>query len=61
MSIYDTLGSKLYYENNSQLQGWDGNLKDGENAENGNYLILVQGTTIYNEEFTLRGVFVLLR
>ncbi|MGY8968623.1 MAG: PKD-like domain-containing protein [Flavobacteriales bacterium] len=61
MSIYDTFGSKLYYENNLQLQGWDGTLVDGENAENGNYLIVVKGTTIHNEEITLRGVFVLLR
>ena len=51
----------MLYENNLQLQGWDGTLVDGENAENGNYLIVVKGTTIQNEEITLRGVFVLLR
>ena len=38
----------------------DGSL-NGKLAENGNYLIVVKGTTIYNEEINLRGVFVLLR
>ena len=60
MSIYDTFGSLIYYENNLELNGWDGSL-DGKLAENGNYLIVVKGTTIYNEEINLRGVFVLLR
>ena len=60
MSIYDTFGSLIYYENNLELAGWDGTL-DGTLAENGNYLIVVKGTTIYNEEINLRGVFVLLR
>ncbi len=60
MSIYDTFGSLIYYENNLELNGWDGTL-DGKLAENGNYLIVVNGTTIYNEEINLRGVFVLLR
>ena len=60
MSIYDTFGSLIYYENNLELNGWDGTL-DGKSAENGNYLIVVNGTTIYNEEINLRGVFVLLR
>ena len=60
MSIYDTFGSLIYYENNLELNGWNGTL-DGKLAENGNYLIVVKGTTIYNEEINLRGVFVLLR
>ena len=60
MSIYDTFGSLIYYENNLELNGWNGTL-DGKLAENGNYLIVVNGTTIYNEEINLRGVFVLLR
>ena len=60
MSIYDTFGSLIYYENNLELNGWDGTL-NGKLAENGNYLIVVNGTTIYNEEINLRGVFVLLR
>ena len=59
MSIYDTFGSLIYYENNLELIGWDGSL-NGKLAENGNYLIVVKGTTIYNEEINLRGVFVLL-
>ena len=60
MSIYDTLGSLIYYENNIDLQGWDGTL-DGKKAENGNYLIVVKGTTIFGEDISLNGVFVLLR
>ena len=60
MSIYDTFGSLIYYENNLDLIGWDGTLK-GKLAENGNYLITVKGTTIYDEEINLNGVFVLLR
>jgi hypothetical protein len=34
---------------------------DGKKAENGNYLIVVNGTTIFGEEINLNGVFVLLR
>ncbi len=60
MSVYDTFGSLLYYENNIDLQGWNGML-DGKKAENGNYLIVVNGTTIFGEEINLNGVFVLLR
>ena len=60
MSVYDTFGSLLYYENNIELQGWNGML-DGKKAENGNYLIVVNGTTIFGEEINLNGVFVLLR
>ena len=60
MSVYDTFGSLIYYENNINLQGWDGML-DGKKAENGNYLIVVSGTTILGEDINLRGVFVLLR
>ena len=60
MSVYDTFGSLIYYENNINLQGWDGIL-DGKKAENGNYLIVVSGTTILGEDINLRGVFVLLR
>ena len=60
MNIYDTFGSLIYYENNLELNGWDGTL-NGKLAENGNYLIVVKGTSVYNEEINLRGVFVLLR
>jgi hypothetical protein len=60
MSIYDTFGSLLYYESNFDLQGWDGML-DGKIAENGNYLMVVNGTTKQGENINLNGVFVLLR
>ena len=60
MSVYDTFGSLIYYENNINLQGWNG-LLDGKQAENGNYLIVVNGTTVFGEAINLKGVFVLLR
>ena len=60
MSVYDTFGSLIYYENSIDLQGWDGIL-NGKKAENGNYLIVVNGTTIFGEKINLKGVFVLLR
>jgi hypothetical protein len=34
---------------------------DGKRAENGNYLIVVNGTTKLGENINLNGVFVLLR
>ena len=49
----------INYENNIELQGWNGML-DGKKAENENYLIVVNGTTIFGEEINLNGVFVLL-
>ena len=49
-----TLGSLIYYENSIDLQGWDGIL-NGKKAENGNYLIVVNGTTIFGEEINLKG------
>jgi len=60
MFIYDTFGSLIYYENNVDLTGWDGILK-GKEAENGNYLLVVKGVSIYQEEINRQGVFTLLR
>ena len=60
MSIYDTFGSLIYYEDNLELQGWDGILK-GKTAENGNYLLVVRAVSIYDEEINLKAVFVLIR
>ena len=60
MYIYDTFGSLIYYENNVDLIGWDGTL-DGRKAENGNYLIVVNGVSIYQENINRQGVFTLLR
>ena len=60
MYIYDTFGSLIYYENNVDLIGWDGTL-EGRKAENGNYLIVVNGVSIYQENINRQGVFTLLR
>ena len=60
MFIYDTFGSLIYYENNVDLTGWNGILK-GKEAENGNYLLVVKGVSIYQEEINRQGVFALLR
>jgi len=60
MFIYDTFGSLIYYENNVDLTGWNGILK-GKEAENRNYLLVVKGVTIYQEEINRQGVFTLLR
>ena len=60
MFVYDTFGSLIYYESNVDLTGWDGILK-GKEAENGNYLLVVKGVSIYQEEINRQGVFTLLR
>ena len=49
-----------HYENNAELIGWDGIL-EGRKAENGNYLMVVKGVTIYQENINRQGVFTLLR
>ena len=60
MFIYDTFGSLIYYENNADLTGWNGIL-EGREAENGNYLMVVKGISIYQQEINRQGVFTLLR
>ena len=60
MFIYDTFGSLIYYENNTELTGWNGIL-EGREAENGNYLMVVKGISIYQQEINRQGVFTLLR
>ena len=60
MFIYDTFGSLIYYENNADLIGWNGIL-EGREAENGNYLMVVKGVSIYQQEINRQGVFTLLR
>ena len=60
MFIYDTFGSLIYYENNTELIGWNGIL-EGREAENGNYLMVVKGISIYQQEINRQGVFTLLR
>uniref|UniRef100_UPI00404765CC PKD-like domain-containing protein n=1 Tax=Flavobacterium sp. TaxID=239 RepID=UPI00404765CC len=49
MSIYDTWGSLIYSEEGLELNGWDGLLK-GVDAENGNYIMVVKGTSFYGRK-----------
>ncbi|WP_372745957.1 PKD-like domain-containing protein, partial [Lutibacter sp.] len=51
MSIYDTWGSLIYFEEGLSLKGWDGMLR-GSYAENGNYVMVVRATTFYNKQLT---------
>ncbi|WP_460191316.1 PKD domain-containing protein, partial [Urechidicola sp. KH5] len=60
MSVFDTWGEKIYYENSLSLEGWDGSIK-GEDAENGNYVIAVKAVTFYGKEITLNAPITLLR
>jgi gliding motility-associated-like protein len=60
MSIYDTWGSLIYYEEGPILQGWDGML-NGDYAENGNYVMVVKGTTFYKKQLTETTSVTLLR
>jgi gliding motility-associated-like protein len=60
MSVYDTWGSLLYFEEGKELIGWDGKLKGGE-AENGNYIIVVRATTFAGKEIMLNGPVTLIK
>jgi len=51
MSIYDTWGSLIYYEEGLELKGWDGMLK-GTYAENGNYVMVVRTISFYGKKIT---------
>ena len=48
MNIYDSWGTKVYFEKGTTINGWDGTLKN-KPAENGNYIMVVIGTTFYNK------------
>ena len=60
MSIYDTWGSLLYFEEGLSLIGWDGTI-DGKQAENGNYIIVVRATTFAGKELTINGPVTLIK
>ena len=51
MSIYDTWGSLVYFEEGSSLEGWNGMIRD-IHAENGNYILYVKGFTFNGKEIT---------
>ena len=60
MSIYDTWGSLLYFEEGLSLLGWDGTI-DGKQAENGNYIIVVRATTFAGKELFINGPVTLIK
>ena len=62
MSIYDTWGSLLYVEvgENDTIVGWDGTI-NGNPAENGNYIIVVEATTYRGETIELNGPITLIK
>lgn len=61
MKIFDTWGTLIYFEENTtNLKGWDGFIND-KPAENGNYLLLVKGTTFYNKTITTNTPLTLIR
>ena len=61
MSIYDTWGSLIYVESsNGDLYGWDGTI-DGEIAENGNYIMVVEAVTFNGVLIDLNGPVTLIR
>ena len=60
LSIYDTWGSLLYFEEGTVLRGWDGKIK-GMQAENGNYYCKVTAQTFYNTIVNINHPFVLIK
>ena len=60
MSIYDTWGSLIYVEAGADLLGWNGKI-DGKDAENGNYIIVVEATTFAGKVVTVNGPITLLK
>lgn len=62
ISIYDTWGSLLYVEvgENDIIDGWDGTI-NGNPAENGNYIIVVEATTYRGETIELNGPITLIK
>ena len=49
MSIYDTWGSLVYFEEGTSLEGWNGLIRNVP-AENGNYIMYVKGFTFNGKE-----------
>ena len=60
MTIYDTWGTTVYQEEGVNLKGWNG-LINGKPAENGNYVMVVQGTTFYEKEIIKSSPVTLLK
>ncbi|MDB0039732.1 PKD domain-containing protein [Polaribacter sp.] len=49
MLVYDTWGTLVYEEEGSSLEGWNGFINE-KPAENGNYIMYVNGITFFGQE-----------
>lgn len=59
-NVYDTWGSLIYSENGNSIQGWDGNMRNGQ-AENGNYQYTFSAKTFYGDTIKKSGAFVIIK
>ncbi|SFU60699.1 gliding motility-associated C-terminal domain-containing protein [Pustulibacterium marinum] len=60
LKIYDTWGNLVYLEKGETIQGWNG-LRNGYEAENGNYHYRITGESFYGATFNYQGAFTLLK
>jgi gliding motility-associated-like protein len=60
MMIYDTWGTVVYSEEGLNIKGWNGLIGD-KPAENGNYIMVVNGMTFYQKEITKSSPIILLK
>src|SRR5690606_33048710 len=60
LSIYDTWGGLIYFEEGITLRGWDG-LINGVESENGNFLYKVTSDTFYGIPVEQQAPFLLIR
>jgi gliding motility-associated-like protein len=60
IGIYDTWGNLIYFEEGTDLNGWDGNIK-GKNAENGNYFYTILAFPINENKIEMHGLFTLIK
>ncbi len=60
MSVFDTWGNLLFYEESDPMVGWDGTI-DGVAAENGNYIFKVEAIAKNGEQILINGPFTLIR
>jgi gliding motility-associated-like protein len=60
MNIYNTWGTLVYTEKGTSLKGWDGTINNTP-AENGNYIMVVNGITFYKKNITTSTPVTLLK
>ncbi len=60
MTIYNTWGTVVYSEEGLNLKGWNGFIGD-KPAENGNYIMVVNGVTFYKKDISKSSPVTLLK